>query len=173
MCSGKSAGTKVVCGKCPSGDETRAARAFDLHTNPKKICSGSQTLPQRIKIGLLNEVKIGQQELGMQTNTSSISSHRRSQLFAWGEALHQILSPPFPNSYIYSYSFHIYLKFLISIKPAEIKDSEQVKSQIEQHQDHHLQFGIFNNYNISFEHVHFEQSCKANFDKFDNNMMVL
>ena len=35
ICSGKSAGTKVGCGKCPSGDETRAARAFDLRKNPK------------------------------------------------------------------------------------------------------------------------------------------
>ena len=35
MWSGKSAGTKVVCGKCPSGDETRAARAFDLRKDPK------------------------------------------------------------------------------------------------------------------------------------------
>ena len=34
ICSGKSAGTKVVCGKCPSGDETRA-RAFDLRKNPR------------------------------------------------------------------------------------------------------------------------------------------
>ena len=69
--------------------------------------------------------------------------------------------------------FHIYLKFLISIKPAKIKHDEQVKSQIKQHQDHHLQFGIFNNYNISFEHVHFEYSCKSNLDKFNNNDIPL
>ena len=83
----------------------------------------------------------------METNTSSISSHRQSQLFAWGEVGHQILFPSL-SKLICSNTCSIYLEFLISIQPAEIKHSEQVKSQIEQHQDHHLQFGIFNNYNI-------------------------
>ena len=48
----------------------------------------------------------------METNTSSISSHRRSQLFAWGEVLHQILSPPF-SKLIYSNSFTLSFFFNI------------------------------------------------------------
>ena len=77
------------------------------------------------------------------------SSHIGSLSFLPGVkyCIRYFLDPPL-FKLIYSNSFHIYLKFLISIQPAEIKDNEEVKSQIEQHQDHHLQFGIFNNSNI-------------------------
>ena len=64
ICSGKSAGTKVVCGKCPSGDETRAARAFDLRKNPKCFLLWqliTYTKDWDWLSGLQNELKIGLQ----------------------------------------------------------------------------------------------------------------